>query len=322
MNRILIYITFISLLFVGCTPSNNSEVVDNHVFTPYEEVDEETDLLADATDEEEEETTISVPITRHEIRIIRQKDEIKQAKLSDANVKELESWWDSLPKPLQSQVKSNEVDIEVVSSITTTNEQSIDPVLNDSQVENTGLTLEQIIGTNAKMKYTVSTRFIEDTNEKEPVSVPDEHATDIRLVKKVPVRLRSFTTDIFFRQNDVTNDNLRSLQYWWTNLPEDIKEKVRSRELALNLTCYTVDDGMDLSDDEQLAENAENFSAIMTDVMNRIIGVYRVDDKELSVAKIKSAIKIEKANAKNAKYPAKQYLKVNIRKNKDYIPTL
>ena len=89
---------FLASLLIGCTNDTTQVVAtdDNSVVNNNNTVIENTPL-ASTTDEE---MTISVPIQEHEIRLVRVKNDQKQAKLSDANVKELESWWDSLPGPM------------------------------------------------------------------------------------------------------------------------------------------------------------------------------------------------------------------------------
>lgn len=301
---------FLAMLLIGCTNDDAQVVVneDYHVAND-KEITRDNSPLAVVADEE---MTISVPIQEHEIRLVRAKNEQKQAKLSDANVKELESWWDSLPKPVQSQIKSNEIDIEVVSNIRTNDKKDINPQLNDSQIENTGETLEQIIGAQTEMKYTVSTTLID--GQKNPQE--GEHATNIRLVKQVPVKLQEFTADIFIREDDVTNDNIKTLQYWWTNLPQDVQNKIKRREIVLDVVCHTVKDIDGVAD----LTAAEDFSAIMGDVLNRLVGVYKAGSKEYSLAQIKTSVQAEEANAKNLKLPAKQYIKVSLRKNKAFLP--
>jgi hypothetical protein len=314
MKNTLIYniilTAFLAMLLVGCTDDAAQVVTtDGNSVVNTENTAFENTPLATATDEE---MTISVPIQEHEIRLVRVKYEQKQAKLSDANVKELESWWDSLPEPLQSQIKSNEIDIEVVSNIRTNDKKDINPSLNDSQIENTGETLEQIIGAQTEMKYTVSTTLID--GQKNPQK--GEHATNIRLVKQVPVKLQAFTADIFLREKSVTNDNIKTLQYWWTNLPQDVQNKIKKRELVLDVVCHTVEE----IDGATNLVAAEDFSAVMGDVLNRLVGVYKAGPKEYSLAQIKMATKIETASAKNLKLPAKQYVKVSLRKNKAFLP--
>jgi len=314
MKKTLIYNIFLTIflasLLIGCA-NDAAQIVatDDNSVANNENIGLKNTSLAAVTDEE---MTISVPIQEHEIRLVRVKNEQKQAKLSDANVKELESWWDSLPKPVQSQIKSNEIDIEVVSKIRTNDKKDINPKLNDSQIENTGETLEQIIGAQTEMKYTVSTTLID--GQKNPQE--GEHATNIRLVKQVPVKLQAFTADIFLRDENVTNDNIKTLQYWWTNLPQDVQNKIKSREIILDVVCHTVETIDGAAD--MIA--AEDFSAVMGDVLNRLVGVYKAGSKEYSLAQIKTSTQVEKANAKNLKLPAKQYVKVSLRKNKAFLP--
>jgi len=314
MKNTLIYnilLTFLlASLLIACSDDAAQVVItDSDPVVNKENTALKNTSLAITTDEE---MTISVPIQEHEIRLFRVKCEQKQAKLSDANVKELESWWDSLPAPLQSKIKSNEIDIEVVSNIRTNNKKDINPSLNDSQIEKTGETLEQIIGTQTEMKYTVSTTLID--GHKNPQK--GEHATNIRLVKQVPVKLQEFTADIFLREENVTNDNIRTLQYWWTNLPQDVQNKIKRRELVLEVVCHTVEEIDEAAD----LLVAEDFSAMMGDVLNRLVGVYKAGPKEYSLAQIATSAKIEKATANNLKLPAKQYVKVSLRKNKAFLP--
>lgn len=269
------------------------------------------DSSTDATTPEE--MTIPMPLS-HEIRIIRGEDEQQQAKLSEANVKELESWWDSLPKPVQSQIKAKEIDIEVVSKIRTNDKKAINPQLNDSQIENTGEALEQIIGSQTGMTYTVSTTLIQD----EKRDVEEEHATNIRLVKQTPVKLQQFETEIFLRESQVNNDNIQTLQYWWTQLPEAIQNKIKSREITIdvNYHCVAPIEGMART---QLQDGEESI-AVMSDLLQRLVGVYRIGNKECSLAKIATSFKVEKSTAQNAGIPAKQYIKITLRKNKDLLP--
>lgn len=316
MNKALFYnitlIGFLSILLIGCSDQSPQKRLNEPTVVKAELTNNNT--LANNRLSTDEEMTISVPIQEHEFRIIRAKSEQKQAKLSDANVKELESWWDSLPKPVQSQIKANKIDIEVVSNIRTNDKKDINPQLNDSQIENTGETLEQIIGAETEMKYTVSTTLID--GQKNPQE--GEHATNIRLVKQVPVKLQNFTADIFLRGEEVNNDNIRTLQYWWTNLPEDIRSKIKRREIILDVACHTIET-IDATTSTDLAA-AEDFAAVMGDILNRMVGVYKAGKKEYSLAKIKTATKVEKATAKNLKLPARQYIKVSLRKNKAFIP--
>lgn len=260
-----------------------------------------------------EEMTIAMPLS-HEIRIIRGEDEQQQAKLSAANVKELESWWDSLPKPVQSQIKAQEIDIEVVSKIRTNNKKAINPQLNDSQIENTGEALEQIIGSETGMTYTVSTTLIEDQAN----GVEGEHETNIRLVKQMPVKLQQFDTEIFLRDDQVNNDNIQSLQYWWTHLPEAIQNKIKSREIIIDVDYHKVAsiEGMDKAE----LREGEEYTVVMTDILQRLVGVYQVGNKEFPLARVATTYKADKPTTQNADLPAPHYIKIGLRKNKELVP--
>ena len=302
-----------SCCLVSCTvDSVDSKTTDkntkNWQASSLMEVEAEKDMNAITP----EEMTIAMPLA-HEIRIIRGEDEQQQAKLSAANVKELESWWDSLPKPVQSQIKAKEIDIEVVSKIRTNDKKAINPQLNDSQIENTGEALEQIIGSQTGMTYTVSTTLIENQKNK----VEGEHATNIRLIKSMPVKLQQFDTEIFLREDQVNNDNIQSLQYWWTHLPEAVQNKIKSREIIIDLNYHRVA-SMEGMATAELREG-EEFTAVMSDLLQRLVGVYKVGNKEFPLVQVASAYKAEKPTAQNADLPAPQYIKIGLRKNKDLL---
>jgi len=300
---------------IGCL-NNTEHILDNKknrlvYVEPLEYVES-----SGVTIHEDEEMTISVPIEEHEFSITRENGEENLINLSDANVKELESWWDSLPQPLQSKIKKNEIDIEVVSSIRTHNEDEINPFLNDSQVESTGETLEQIIGQETDMKYTVNTVLIDNGKEIDE----GQHATNIRLVKQVPVKLHKFNADIFIRNQEISNENIRTLQYWWINLPDDIRNKIKQQELMLDLTCHTIIGLDDKFSKKNLTIEAEDYVAILGDILNRMVGFYKIGHKTMSIAKMNTYTKIEEANLTNQNFPANQYLNISIRKNKISVP--
>ncbi|MCH2046795.1 MAG: hypothetical protein MK212_21955, partial [Saprospiraceae bacterium] len=194
---------------------------------------------------------------------------------------------------------------------------TVDPTVTNTQVENTGEALEQIIGTPTGMTYTVNTTVIKD-NSRENVR---EHATNIHLVKKVPVKLKEFSAQIFVEQEGVSNDNIQSLQYWWLTLPQEIQEKIQNRELFIDLACYTIDQrDIDVEQNFHLGENAEDNLAIMQDLLDGMIGVYKMGDQLESIAKIKTSVLSEPSNAQNMKYPTNQYIKVSLRTNKSIVP--
>lgn len=314
--NIVLTLLLLSSFMIGCF-NNTKHTVDNTkhglvYVKPLEYIESSVVNI-----KEDEEMTISVPIEEHEFSITRENGEENLITLSDANVRELESWWDSLPQPLQSKIKTKEIDIEVVSSIRTYNEKDINPFLNDSQVESTGETLEQIIGQETVMKYTVNTVLIDNGKDIDR----GEHATNIRLVKHIPVKLHKFNADVFIRDQYVSNENIRTLQYWWVSLPEDIRNKIKKQELILDLTCHTIIGLDDRLSDNSLTDGADDYIAIMGDVLNRMVGVYKIGDKTLSIAKMNTYTKVDTVNSINLNFPANQYLNISIRKNKISVPS-
>lgn len=306
---------FVLTTFVACnstTPEDNTLIDSTISALQPTSTPSKKDVL-----EDNEETTISVKMSEHSVQLVLLGDEIKNTKLSKDKVKELESWWDSLPKPIQSQIMSNKLDISVESNIKTSSNKTVDPSVTNTQVENTGETLEKIIGTATEMTYTVNTTVIENRGQK---SV-SEHATNIHLVKKVPVKLKEFTAQIFIDKEDVSNDNIQSLQYWWLTLPQEIQEKIQSRELSIDLACYTIDQSdLDIEKGKQLGVNAEDHLAVMEGVLDGMIGVYQMSGMQQSVAKINSKSLIEPASTQSMKYPSNQYIKLTLRTNKAIIP--
>ena len=299
-----------SLLLVGCVAEEHKDV--SQVYTiPWQS--NAATAVTNTTTSSSEEMTIAVPIEAHEVKIVRKKHEHQQVALSEANVKELESWWDSLPKPVQSQIKANEIDIEVVSKIRTNDKKSVNPALHDSQIEETGDALEQIIGTETGMTYTVSTTLVGKGQQK-PGEAAESHETNIRLVKQIPVKLQKFTTDIFLRDGQVNNENIQTLQYWWTNLPLDVQNKIKSRELVVDITYNT----LAAIDGDLTHHHAKggDYTAIMQDLLERMVGVYTVNKREYALAEIHTHLNTKTLDEKTANLPARQYISIALRKSK------
>lgn len=319
MVRLSIIHTFIQctllvglLFLVGCGAEKRSDVSQVYT-TPWKS--EAAAIASVNKDTPVEEMTIAVPIEAHEVKIVREKHEHQQIQLSEANVKELESWWDSLPKPVQSQIKANEIDIEVVSKICTNDKKTVNPALNDSQIEQTGEALEQIIGTETGMTYTVSTTLLDEKQLQTP-QTKETHETNIRLVKQIPVKLQQFTTDIFLRDGQINNENIQTLQYWWTNLPLDVQNKIKSRQLVVDITCNTVA-AVDGDLEHQGLE--EDHTAVMQDLLERMVGVYTMNQREYALAEIYTHVKEAPLTTKNVTLPARQYIRLELRKNKQIV---
>ncbi len=310
-NIFLVYITFFLfslLLLQSCsTDTDFRDVVYTNDFAPVMSALEDEMPLNKRIDDE---TTITVAIEEHALRI-------ETADDNPPKVQQLETWWDSLPQPVQSQIKSNVIDIELVSNIRTADQNKVNPVLADSIIETTGEALELIIGANTDMKYKVSTTLVQAVDSFN--NFDDHHATNIRLVKKVPVKLHRFKADFFLRNSEVSNDNIRSLQYWWSNLPKDIQDKLKRQELAFDLTCHTVLN-LDQEEPSSIANTAaQEYVDIMADILHRMVGVYKVNQREFPIASLQTSTKFEKMDAKRLNMPANQFISIQLRKNKTMV---
>lgn len=260
--------------------------------------------------------SVKVKIAEHSVKIVLPKEDIKKSQLSAANVKELESWWDSLPKPLQSQIKANEVEIELVSNIRSKDKAAINSSVTDTRIENTGAALERIIGSATDMTFTVNTTLLEDKT----TASTDELSTNISLVKKTPVKLTQFTGEIALKDNDITNKNIQSLQYWWTTLPADLQQKIQNREILVELTCVALDRELDGKNNPSVGENADEFAFLMTDVLHQMIGYHSIGKKNIPVASIKSNGVIEKVQATNAHIDTPYFIRLQLKNAK--LPTV
>lgn len=258
--------------------------------------------------------TVALRMTKHSTKLILQKNDFCRPELSAAHVNELKTWWDSLPRPLQSKVKTNEISVEVVSNIRSNGEQKIPSKLTDSQIEQTGAALERVIGAPADMTYTVNTTVIE--HAKPSVLTHEELATtDIYLVATEPVKLSKFSLDLPLSDAaDVNNETVQAVQYWWESLPMDLQTKIKQQEIAIQLNVCAIDrKEVNHAESRLVGANADNKALIINDILNRIIGSHRVGKRELPLAKIQSSAIIEKPNAANASIRANQYLKIQLK---------
>ena len=266
--------------------------------------------------DETDTVSVKVKIAEHSVKIVLPKEDIKKSQLSATNVKELESWWDSLPKPLQSQIKANEVEIEVVSNVRSTDKAAINSSVTDTRIENTGAALERIIGSSTDMTFTVNTTLLEGKT----TASTDELSTNITLVKKMPVKLTQFTGEIVLKDNDISNKNIQSLQYWWTTLPADLQQKIQSREIVVELTCVALDRALDSRQNTKVGDSADGFAFVMTDILHQMIGYHSVGKKNVPVANIKSNAVIEKVQEHNAHIEAPYFIRLQLKNAK--LPTV
>ena len=303
--------SFILLIFAICacqgpSPSELS-VEDDLVWT-----DTMSDKKEKTAEDDADTVSVKVKISEHSVKILLPKEDLKKSQLSAANVKELESWWDSLPKPLQSQIKANEVEIELVSNVRSTDKAAINSSVTDTRIENTGAALERIIGSSTDMTFTVNTTLLEGKT----TASNDELSTNISLVKKVPVKLMQFGGEISIKENDISNKNIQSLQYWWTTLPAELQQKIQNREVIIELTCVAIDRDIDGKGNPNVGSSADEFAFIMTDILNQMIGYQSIGKRNIALANVKSNSIIEKVQASNAHIDAPYFIKLQLKNAK------
>jgi hypothetical protein len=223
--RLAYYIAFLLLTTLySCTQQLNKDEI---VFTIGDTKSDADNIKQQLSDDDL--VSIKLPLEGHALSINGNKDHFQNIK----------KWWISLPEPIQSKIKKSELDIELISRVKSNSTQYLSSGKQSEQLAETSLVLEKIIGESTEMQYTINA-FITDSLLT-PMPLNDME-TDIRLVEEVPVHLKDYNTDIFLREVYVSNDNIRTLQYWWMNLPEDIRNKVMSHELELEFTCSTIID--------------------------------------------------------------------------------
>lgn len=317
MNKLLSLILLLVIGLVACdnSPQNSNDTLSSSItVTPDATIEPAEDDPAQVDAPEE---IIDLKISEHSIKIVHQNTANTDKHLAKAEVDEIKTWWDSLPEPIQTQVKANEMDIEVVSKIKTNEQTPANVGVADAKVEETGKELEKIIGGSADVTLKVNT--ITNNTIPENTEIAE---TNITVVRTVPVNLTDFNETIFLRGDKVTADNVQTLQYWWLTLPQDLQTKIKQQEVVLEMVCYTVDKGeMDKGNEEQqLGLQAEEQAMIAADMLNQVIGVYKQNKRTLPLAQIGTSSFIEKVNNKNIKYPARQYIKIQLKANKQAPP--
>ncbi|MCH2044954.1 MAG: hypothetical protein MK212_12620 [Saprospiraceae bacterium] len=317
MNKLtsLIFLLVIGLTACDNSPKDSKDILSSSItVTPDATIEPVEDQLVQ---EDTPKEIIDLKISEHSIKIVHQQTTNTDKRLAKAEVDEIKTWWDSLPEPIQAQVKTNKVDIEVVSKIKTNEQTPVNVGVADAKVEETGKELEKIIGSSADV--TLKVNRITNNTIPENTEIAE---TNITLVRTVPVNLADFNETIFLRGDKVTADNVQTLQYWWLTLPQDLQTKIKQQEVVLEMVCYTVDKGeMDKGDEEhQLGLEAEEQAMIAADMLSQVIGVYKQNKRRIPLAKIRTSAFIEKVNNKNIKYPARQYIKIQLKANKQTSP--
>jgi hypothetical protein len=261
-----------------------------------------------------EEETIPLRMTTVSTSLSFQPQDFDRQALSDTHVRELKTWWDSLPQPLRAQVQTNQVTVQVVSNIRADSALSLDTRRTDTQIEQTGAALEQVVGSPVKdMTYTVNT-----SNDKEQLAT-----TEISLVATVPVKLSQFGLDMSLSANaDLSDKNLQTLQFWWSNLPMDLQSKIQAQEILLHLELVQIAaNEHSVANNLKLAQNQCKLN-LYTEVLNRIIGTNRIGKMEIPMALVQTQQRQEQSSEQNQHFKDNQYLKIQLRTNKKNQPVL
>ena len=270
--RLIFLLIFPILFFVySCnqTQTNDNQIVKNSLF-----IDSSTVISETFYPSELDKTLISVPLHQHGLTLHRDKSDFLSVDLPSKHKNSVKNWWDSLPDPIRSQVLSNQIDIELVSEVVSTGQEIIDPVITDSQVETTGNFLEELIGSETDITYVVNTRIIDTQSVENTIS-----HTNIRLLKSVPVKLDHYRTQFTMRNEDFDNDNARSLQYWWVQLPNELKEQIQSNTINVVATYHqsTILDDVQLMGMEKAMDNL----SAMNEALAKIIGIRQINGTEV-----------------------------------------
>ena len=250
--------------------------------------------------------SIKLPLEGHALSINGNKDHFQNIK----------KWWISLPEPIQSKIKKSELDIELISRVKSNSTQYLSSDKQSEQLAETSLVLEKIIGEPTEMQFTINALITDSLLTPMPLN---DMETDIRLVEEVPVHLKDYNTDIFLREDYVSNDNIRTLQYWWMNLPEDIRNKVMSHELELEFTCSTIiDEAFQIEREIDIQTIASENLTIAKEVLQSIIGKQPLLQQDACLAKIKDSVKILPRSKHTGLLPADSFLSIQLKKNKQF----
>lgn len=296
------YITFLLLTTLySCTQQLNKDEI---VYTIGENKSDADNIKQQLSDDDL--VSIKLPLEGHALSFNGQKDHFQNIK----------NWWISLPEPIQSKIKRSELDIELISRVKSNSTQYLTSDKQSEQLVETSLVLEKIIGESTEMQYTINALITDSSLT--PMSLNDME-TDIRLVEEVPVHLKDYNTDIFLREDYVSNDNIRTLQYWWMNLPEDIRNKVMSHELELEFTCSAIiDEAFQIETKNDIQSIASENLTIAKEVLQSIIGKQPLLQQDACLAKIKDSVKILPRSKRTGLLPADSYLSIQLKKNKQF----
>jgi hypothetical protein len=189
----------------------------------------------------------------------------------------------------------------------------LNPKITDSRIENTGAALEKIIGESAEMTFTVKTRQLEKNDN----SVSSA-STNIVPYIKLPTSLAQFSTTIIPGGEGVHSQNLQDLQYWWLNLPEDLKAMIQNNEVTVEINCIAIDKGIEFRKNASLGEKSDEYLFLVNQYLQNMIGFKKMSKKNLPLGSVKMNSQIEKVNANQS---ADYIIRINLRNKQNLKPS-
>lgn len=262
-----------------------------------------------AVDENCDTVSLKYKLAQHEVTLQLNEAEINTGTVSDAKFELLKKWWDSLPKPLRDQIKSQEVQIELVSNVLSSANNELKPEITDSRIENTGAALEKIIGESTGMTFTVKTKQLENNDNTATTA-----STNIVPYVKVPTGLAQFATLIIPAKEGISAQNIHSLQYWWMSLPDDLKLMIQNDEVAVEINCIAVDKGVEFRKNTRLGEKSDEYLFLINQYLQNMIGFKKISKKNQPLGSVKTNSKIEKVVGNQS---ADYIIRINIRNQKN-----
>lgn len=231
--------------------------------------------------------SLRLEMKEHSIEIAMKEEELGQKKLSAERLAALRNWWEQLPENVQQQIQRKEVELELVTQLSSTDEAKMQPEQTDPQIEQTGEALEEIIGSSPEMTFKVNTTLLNKTAE----LASTEGSTSIHILKKVSTDLKSFDREVYLTTASIRQANLQTMQQWWVSLPEDVQLKIQQSELRVDLSAVALDRGLESA--ELLGEKSHQQALLMGDLLQQIVGFYRQDGQNYPLGRIRTQALIE-----------------------------
>jgi len=298
-------LSFIAVFAVLLSCSGAKEPIAENDF---EIVDTDNKAKTDNITEEENCDTVSLKykLDEHAFCLKLNNTEMNEANISASNINQLKKWWDSLPQPLQDQIKAQEVEIELVSNVISNGNTELTPEITDSRIENTGAALEKIIGESTEMTYTVKTKQM-DTDASSSAS------TNIVPYIIISTKLAQFSTSLAIDKNGISAQNVHSLQYWWSSLPDDLKIMIQNNEVALEVNCIAIDKGIEFRKNARLGDKSDNYLFLLNQYLQNMIGFKKISNKNLPLGTLKNNSQIEKVIGNQS---ADYIIRINLKNQK------